>query len=230
MDNLDNGTNRKRDLFELFVLLLFIVPSIIISFFSLETSNPSFPILASSVIFQDLAFGTLVVFFLWRNGEPLSQIGWELGGIKKEAALGACLFLPVLVGISAIEQAFGSLGLQSHMSHVPKFLTAKGPMEILLACVLVIIVAIAEETIFRGYLILRLKGLTGSRTASVILSSALFALGHGYEGLANVAAIGILGIILALIYLWRKSLAAPIVIHLLIDFYPLVLIPVERLK
>jgi membrane protease YdiL (CAAX protease family) len=230
VDSQSDGADPKRDLLEVLVLFFFIVPSVIISFFSLETENPRFPILALSVIFQDLALGSLVFFFLWRNGEPLTRIGWEFSGLKREVALGAGLFLPVVVGVSLIEAAFGRLGASSHMSHIPKFLTAKGPSEIFLACVLVIVVAVTEETIFRGYLLLRFENLTGSRAASVIISSALFALGHAYEGLANVGAIGVLGIILSLIFLWRKSLVSLVVIHLLIDFYPLVLLPMEGIK
>jgi membrane protease YdiL (CAAX protease family) len=116
------------------------------------------------------------------------------------------------------------------MNHLPKFLAFNGPEEILLVCVLIIVVAIAEETIFRGYLMLRFRRLAGSLSASVIISSVLFSLGHGYEGLATMVTICISGMIVALIYVWRKSLVAPMVIHLLIDLYPLVLMPLAGVR
>jgi membrane protease YdiL (CAAX protease family) len=47
-------------------------------------------------------------------------------------------------------------------------------------------VAVAEETIFRGYLILRFRAVTGRTSAAVLLSSIVFSLGHGYEGMAGV--------------------------------------------
>ena len=224
MDTPDFGTDRKRDLFELLVFLFFIVPSMIISFFSIEGGgSPNFPILSCSLIFNDLAYISLISFFVWRNGEPFTNIGWKFTGTAKEAALGVVLFLPLMACVWLIERGFQHRGLSSHMNRLPEFMAFNGPGEILLACVLIIVVAIAEETIFRGYLILRFSRLTGSLSASVIISSVLFTLGHGYEGLATMATIFISGTIVALIYVWRKSLLAPVVIHLLIDLYPLVL-------
>jgi membrane protease YdiL (CAAX protease family) len=100
--------------------------------------------------------------------------------------------------------------------------------EFLLAFVLVVIVALAEETIFRGYLILRLKAITSSPAAAVLLSAAIFSLGHGYEGSAGVVTVGVMGLVFALVYIWRQSLIAPIVMHFLQDFIGIVLLPLLR--
>jgi uncharacterized protein len=102
------------------------------------------------------------------------------------------------------------------------FLKGQGSAEALLAVLLVTVVAVAEETIFRGYLLLRLLPLLRSTAASVLLSSAIFAVGHGYEGSAGLVTIGLMGIALALVYLWRRSLVAPIVMHFLQDFLSIV--------
>jgi membrane protease YdiL (CAAX protease family) len=224
------GTDRKRDLFEVFVFLFFMVPSMITSFFTLEGGNPHFPILSCLLILNDLAYISLIAFFLWRNGEPFTNIGWKFDGMKKEAALGVGLFVPLMVCVSLIEKGFKYIGLSSHMNHRPKFLAFNSPEEILLVCVLIIVVAIAEETIFRGFLILRFSRLTGSLSASVMISSVIFSLGHGYEGFATMVTICISSMIVGLIYVWRKSLVAPIVIHLLIDLYPLVLMPLAGVR
>jgi hypothetical protein len=50
-----------------------------------------------------------------------------------------------------------------------------------------------------------------------------FLLLHGYEGIAGLVSVFSLGVVLALIYLWRKSLVAPIVIHFLTDFATIIL-------
>lgn len=86
----------------------------------------------------------------------------------------------------------------------------------------------AEETIFRGYLILRFQALTISPTAAVLLSAFIFSLGHGYEGWAGVMIVGIMGVVLALVYLWRQSLIAPIVMHFLQDFLGIVFLSLLR--
>jgi membrane protease YdiL (CAAX protease family) len=75
---------------------------------------------------------------------------------------------------------------------------------------------------FRGYLILRFKGITASPVAAVLLSAVIFSLGHGYEGTAGVITVGAMGV--ALVYMWRKSLVAPIVMHFLQDFIGIVLL------
>jgi membrane protease YdiL (CAAX protease family) len=92
-----------------------------------------------------------------------------------------------------------------------------------LALLLAIIVAIVKETVFRGYLLLRLEAVTRRPWAAVLLSSLVFSIGHGYEGTAGVIRIFFLGVFLSVIYLWRRSLIAPMFIHFIIDFNSIVL-------
>jgi len=72
---------------------------------------------------------------------------------------------------------------------------------------------------------LRINAITSSSTAAVLLSGVIFSLGHGYEGTASVVTIGVMGSVFALIYQWRRSLIAPVVMHFLHDFIGIVLIP-----
>jgi len=62
-------------------------------------------------------------------------------------------------------------------------------------------------------------------TWAIALSSAIFALGHGYQGTAGVVTVGLMGAAYATVYHWRLSLAAPIVMHFLQDFSGIVLPP-----
>jgi membrane protease YdiL (CAAX protease family) len=61
--------------------------------------------------------------------------------------------------------------------------------------------------------------------AIAVAMAAIFALGHGYEGSLGVVTVGVMGLVFNLIYLWRKSLVAPIVLHFLQDFTAIVLAP-----
>jgi membrane protease YdiL (CAAX protease family) len=58
-----------------------------------------------------------------------------------------------------------------------------------------------------------------------MVSSFIFALGHGYEGSAGVVTVGIMGMVFAMVYLWRGSLVAAIVMHFLQDFTGILLLP-----
>jgi membrane protease YdiL (CAAX protease family) len=98
-------------------------------------------------------------------------------------------------------------------------------IHLVLSIVLVTVVAVTEETIFRGYLILRFRALTGGVGWATLFSAVVFSLGHGYEGTAGVVTVGVMGLAFALAYLWRKSLVMPITMHFLQDFLSIVLLP-----
>jgi membrane protease YdiL (CAAX protease family) len=127
-----------------------------------------------------------------------------------------------------LEQALRQVGFTAPSTPVPSALAAKGSAEYVLGILLVTVVALAEETIFRGYLILRLRTATRSTTAAVLLSTAIFALGHGYEGTAGLTTVGFMGLIFALVFVWRRSLLAPFVMHFLQDFISIVMVPLLK--
>lgn len=217
---------RSEQLWEVLVFLFLITPSMGLSFFAIQEGSVSFQLTAAATILRDVGLVGLIVFFLWRNRESIERIGWTFVDGWQDAALGAVLFVPMFFGTGSLEQILKSAGFSSPAT--PRALTPKGPAEFLLASVLVVVVAIAEEIIFRGYLILRLKAVTGSAVAAAILSSIVFALGHGYEGTAGVVTVGFMGLFFALVYLSRKSLVAPIVMHFLQDFIGIVLVPLFK--
>lgn len=217
--------NWKVQIIEVSVFLFLIVPSLILSFFVIKQLNLGFVFIALTTILRDLSLVSLILFFIWRNGEPVDWIGWTLKNGWNEIALGLGLFIPFALGIGLLESVLRAAGLSAPLKQLPSFLYAKGMAEALLAFVLVVIVALAEETIFRGYLILRFKVITFSPVAAVLLSAAIFSLGHGYEGSAGAVTVGVMGVVLALVYMWRRSLVAPIVMHFLQDFIGIVLMP-----
>jgi uncharacterized protein len=218
--------SRREQLVELSVFLLLIVPSMVLSFFVVKQGTLGFVLVAASTIVRDLSLVSLILFFAWRNGEPLERIGWRFEHARRDVGLGIGLFLPFFFGMGLLGNALQAAGFFAAPSTpLPAFLAARGMGEAFLGLALVAVVAVTEETIFRGYLILRLQSITGSRAAAVILSSLIFSLGHGYEGSAGVVTVGCMGLVLALIYLWRQSLVAPAVIHFLQDFLGIVLLP-----
>jgi membrane protease YdiL (CAAX protease family) len=70
---------------------------------------------------------------------------------------------------------------------------------------------------------------TGAPTA-IVLSAFIFSIGHGYEGTAGVITVGVMGLAFALVYLWRRSLVAPMIMHCFVDFVSIVVAPVLGLK
>ena len=220
----------KLQRYEVLVFLFLIVPSMILSFFVARQGGVGFVFTAFSVILRDLALVSLILFFLWRNAEPLDWLGWTFKNGGKDVLLGICLFIPMFFGGVVLDNILQSAGLSPPPMPAPSFLAVSGRAEILLAFVLVVVVAVAEETIFRGYLLLRFRGIHLGPSWAAILSAITFSLGHGYEGTSGVVTVGIMGLIFAVVYFWRKSLVAPIVMHFLQDFTSIVLAPLLGVK
>jgi membrane protease YdiL (CAAX protease family) len=220
----------KEQLYEVSVFLLLILPSMALSFFVVKRGNLSFAVIASATILRDLGLISLIFFFLWRNGETVSQIGWTFKNGMKDIVLGIGLYIPFTLGADLLEGALRTAGFSVPSTPLPSSLTVMGIPEFLLASALVVVVALAEEIIFRGYLILRFKVVGRSLPVALLLSAAVFSLGHGYEGSAGVITVGMMGLAFGLIYVWRKSLVAPIVMHFLQDFIGIVLVPLLGMK
>ncbi len=219
------ASSRSEQLREVLVFLFLIAPSMGLSFFAIRQGSLSFQLTAVATILRDLGLVSLIFFFLWRNREPIQRIGWTLTNAWRDAVLGAVLFVPMFFGTASLEAILKGAGFTAPATPTPRALMAGNPIEFLLAGVLVAVVAVAEEIIFRGYLMLRLHAVTRSSLAAAILSSVIFSLGHGYEGTAGVMTVGFMGLFFALVYLSRGSLVAPIVMHFLQDFTSIVLIP-----
>lgn len=217
--------SRKDQLLELLVFLFLIVPSMILSFVAVKQGTLNFSITAYATIMRDLALVGLIFYFLRRNHEPIQRIGWTGKSWQKEIGLGIVLFIPLFLSLPVLERILQQFGFTAPSTPLPSFLAAKDVGQLVLAFILVVVVAVAEETMFRGYLILRFRSIAGGSRSAALLSAVVFSLGHGYEGTAGVVVVGFMGFIFALIYLWRRSLIAPVVMHFLQDFIGIVLVP-----
>lgn len=223
-----SGPDRKTQFIELCVFLSLIFPTMVLFFFVRHQKFAGLDITIVATVFHDLAFVGLIAFFVWRNGEPVKRLGWSAGQFQKEVWIGIVLFVAVFMAAGLLDRFFAASGLSSSHGSLPSFLRARGTVQYVALTLMIVVVAFAEETIFRGYLILRLRNLTGSDLGAVIISSIIFSLGHGYEGTAGMITVFFIGGVLATVYIWRKNLVAPMVIHFLQDFVSIVLLPLMR--
>ena len=154
-----------------------IVPTMVLSLFVVQQGGLSFTLVATMVILRDVALVALVLFFLWRNGESFAKIGWHASNPWREIVLGVGLFVPFLFATDLTERLLREIGFPAPATKLPSFLTPDDWPQEVLGVALVAVVAIAEETIFRGYLLLRLRAIARSTPAAVLLSSLIFSLG-----------------------------------------------------
>jgi hypothetical protein len=79
---------------------------------------------------------------------------------------------------------------------------------------LCLLVGVAEELVFRGYLQRQFTAWgRGAPAAGVVFSALMFGSAHGYEGIRNMFLLSIFGALFSLLALYRRSLRAGMLAH-----------------
>ncbi len=81
----------------------------------------------------------------------------------------------------------------------------------------------SEELFFRSYLYTRMEQLQFNRTHIIITVNLIFALGHMYEGISGGITAFILGMLFSIIFIWKKNINIPAIVHGLYNFTVLLL-------
>lgn len=159
-------------------------------------------------------WATVMLYVLVVERRALSSIGFRRPTWRTFAygALGAGV---AGAGMAAIYTfVFPALHLQANVAEIHKLLDTPYWFRVLL----VTRAAVMEETLFRGYGIERLRELTGSSWVGGIVTWALFTLAHlSAWGWAQLLIAGWGGLVLTLLYLWRRDLICNMTAHWITD-------------
>jgi len=98
-------------------------------------------------------------------------------------------------------------------------LLPRGPLEVTVWVALSVTAGFCEESIFRGYLQTQFRALTGSVILAVLLQGVIFGVSHGYQGLRNVIAITVYGVVIGALAVWRRSLKPGMILHAWTDVF-----------
>lgn len=144
----------------------------------------------------------------------LSSIGFRRPGVL-DIVLGIVTGLLMLAGMVAIYSlVFPLLHLQINVHEVGILKHTPFSYRVLL----VTRAAVAEETLFRGYPIERLKEWSGSRVLAGGLTCAAFTYAHlSSWGGAQLIIAGYGGLLLTVLYLWRRNLWVNMMAHWIAD-------------
>jgi membrane protease YdiL (CAAX protease family) len=155
-------------------------------------------------------------FFLHRGGEQARDIGLSADGWLLNIILGPVALLMTYIAAFSILIA-AMLVFPSILDYEPqahKVVREMMPdMRVAGLMAFMLFVAVWEEVVFRGFVLTRLHRITGRWWIAVPVSAALFASVHGYEGGAAMIMIFVLGVVLALLFLWRRSLVPCMSMH-----------------
>ena len=123
------------------------------------------------------------------------------------ALVGALVLAAPLVAAMALVPAIRELGSTGYRWSLGS------AWELPLALAFGLAAGYREELYFRAYLLGRFEQTGIPRTAGIAASTALFALGHLYEGVLGVALALVMGVYFALVYLRSRSLHVPAAAH-----------------
>ena len=198
-------------------------------------ANPDFNHLAlyMRMILWD---GALVGFIAWGTHRRGGSLRAVIGGRWKSAKdvfvdlgvaalfwfvsiIGLAIFRVALSGLETSPAARVAQTLQTphgpHSVSVPHtldFMAPRSGAEILAWIVLCLAVGFSEEIIFRGYFQRQFSAWT-NLPIGMVLSAALFGLGHGYQGRTSQIVLGMYGLFFGILAEKRKSLRPGIAAH-----------------
>jgi uncharacterized protein len=178
-----------------------------------ERLIPGAPLIGHEALWW-VAVALLLLYVILVERRPLSSIGlrkirpWDI----PIAIASGILMVVAIAFIYGV--VFRVLHLQMNTGAMNKVLAAPFWYRFML----VTRAAVAEEILFRGYPIERLEELIGSRLAAGTISWAAFTIAYlGGWGWPQLLVAGSGGIILTVVYLWRRNLPANIVTHWIAD-------------
>ncbi len=155
----------------------------------------------------------VILYVLKVEKLPLSSIGFRRPSFADIIA-GACTGVLIIVGFASLY--FFVLPALHFSEHKPIQQLASTPLW--WRFISVVRAAVSEEIIFRGYGFERLRSLSSSTVFAAVASWAIFTVEHlSAWGVGHLLIAGFGGILLTLVYVWRRNIYAAMVAHFIAD-------------
>jgi membrane protease YdiL (CAAX protease family) len=92
-------------------------------------------------------------------------------------------------------------------------MVAQNTVEAIAFLALALTAGFVEEFVFRGYIQRQCHALCGSTVVASLLQLIIFTQGHLYQGWIRLVPVLLLGFVLTIVALWRKSLIPGMIAH-----------------
>jgi len=202
----------------------FIVVPLVLALFGLSPHGILNNIPNMTILLLSEATVTLLLirFLMALRGEVPGKIGWSCANLLKEAGIGL-LTLPVLFAATFLVKVSFQVFLPYWSTdHNPLLGLIKTDQDLALLVLASVYAGGLKEEVQRAFVLTRFKESLGGIYVGLVLWSIFFGFGHTLQGIDNAVGAGILGLLFGLLFIWRKSLTAPIVAHALYDIVTLV--------
>lgn len=200
----------------IFLLAFFacvLLAAFITGYVTLLTKSPaSATVTISLFITAILAILLTIVFTKFINRQPVKSLGFQWTGYQHHALTGLCFGVALLGAGSLLLFATGNLEWNN---------IGFPASDIFIALVLMIIIALAEEMVFRGYILNNLMQ-SMHPWAALGYSALLFAVAHiSNPGITSVAVVNLLlaGLLLGINYIYTRNLWFALIFHFSWNFF-----------
>jgi CAAX protease family protein len=165
----------------------------------------------------------LILTMLYAHGERPRNVLFGRRSVAGEAALGVPLVAAALVTAGAVILTIQHFAPSLHtVPENPLQDLLRSPRDAWLFALVVVVAGGVREEIQRAFLLHRFEVWLGGPVVGVLVTSIGFGAGHLFQGLDAAITTGLLGAFWAVIYLRRRSAAAPIVSHAGFDLIQIV--------
>ncbi len=165
----------------------------------------------------------IIAFVLFMRRQPTRSIGIHRDGLALNLLLGvaamtaAYAFYFAVIGIAFLAWPGFIEQLRENASRITGIFPRVDPRWLLF---MTLLVGVYEEVFFRGFLMTRLRRVTGSWTAAVVVSTVVFVVPHLADQVpAALVLVTILSLVFSIVTVWRKSLIPAIVGHWLFNLF-----------
>ncbi len=164
----------------------------------------------------------LILFIIYKNSsKSFSDYGLKKICLENIPAIAiTALGLVILVGLLQFILFLIPLSAAAESPFVWDFHNASIIPLILISSLLT---GYSEELFFRSYLYTQLEDLELGKVHIIITVNLIFALGHFYEGYAGGLNALILGSYFSIIFLWKRNIHIPAIVHGLYNFAALMI-------
>jgi membrane protease YdiL (CAAX protease family) len=203
----------------------FIVVPLVLALFGLSPHGILNNITNMTILLLAEATVTLLLIRLLMalRGEVPSKIGWSCPDLLKEVGIGL-LAIPVLFAATfLVKVSFQVFFPYWATVHNPLLELIKTDRDLALLILASIYAGGLKEEVQRAFVLTRFRDSLGGIYVGLILWSLFFGYGHTLQGIDNAVGAGILGLLFGLLFIWRKTLTAPIVAHAMYDILTLTL-------
>ena len=193
------------------------------------TRSPGFVAFASSTIVRSLPAIVVTLYVISRSGRPWGEFGFRPFRVLVDPliAVGAvaaayAAYYGLWYATALAAPRFLAAAVQAQPAF--RFATPAGGVQWGLLVVMAIVNGFAEELVMRGFLIRQLERLLRSAWVAIVLTAAVFAAYHAYQGIAGVINGVAMSAVFGILFVVTRRLWPLAVAHTMMDLLGYVLL------